>query len=539
MADFSIQPLAPLDALEFFDQKQLVDPKVRFDYRDVMRGAHAGSAVVAKMMQDALLRDTYALIRKKLADGLPRPVIEGELERLFKSYGWWGQQELIDPLTGKRRLVQLGSRRRIRIILDTNIRMAYAAGRWRSIQANKEFQPYLLYDAVNDERTRPDHAAWDGTILPVDHPFWQTHYPPNGWRCRCKVIPLTPERAAALGGVSADPKIRRRGWENKRTGLVERIPIGIDPGFDYNVGIAWRGRPGGLPPVTPPPRPVKPKYDGPGKTAINKAFQNAPLNVQRALERMPPLRKWRRENSHSGFYHPSHHDIVIPNGREKGPILDQTVRHEIGHALDFRGGGRNAPTPASFDEVKIIQEEGEALYNKTQLSDHPEKFARARSRLVRQASRDKGGWRAVADQKLTDAGTSLRELEDLMGDRGDKKAILDILAALEVREPKVILQKLPQDRRIASFSDYLGAVTMDRIQGPYHHGVYYYVRWGGTDDVHEWKLGVGNTTEAFANFVSLEGSKNRVLIAILQELTPATIGVFRVMLENMGREIAV
>ena len=41
-----------------------------------------------------------------------------------------------------------------------------------------------MYDAVNDSRTRPQHLEWDGLVLPVDHPFWQTHGSPNelGWR---------------------------------------------------------------------------------------------------------------------------------------------------------------------------------------------------------------------------------------------------------------------------------------------------------------------------------------------------------------------
>ena len=43
----------------------------------------------------------------------------------------------------------------------------------------------LRYVAVLDARTRPEHRAWHGLILPIDHPLWDTHYPPNGWGCRC------------------------------------------------------------------------------------------------------------------------------------------------------------------------------------------------------------------------------------------------------------------------------------------------------------------------------------------------------------------
>lgn len=38
--------------------------------------------------------------------------------------------------------------------------------------------------------------------------------------------------------VSETPEITWREWENKATGEVKRIPVGIAPGFDYNVGIA-------------------------------------------------------------------------------------------------------------------------------------------------------------------------------------------------------------------------------------------------------------------------------------------------------------
>ncbi|NTV80668.1 MAG: hypothetical protein HGA24_04505, partial [Candidatus Aminicenantes bacterium] len=45
-------------------------------------------------------------------------------------------------------------------------------------------------NAILDGVTRPLHRAWNGTILPVDHAWWKTHFPPNGWRCRCTVRAL-------------------------------------------------------------------------------------------------------------------------------------------------------------------------------------------------------------------------------------------------------------------------------------------------------------------------------------------------------------
>ncbi|OAV64241.1 phage head morphogenesis protein, SPP1 gp7 family [Bacteroidales bacterium Barb6XT] len=42
-----------------------------------------------------------------------------------------------------------------------------------------------------DSHVRAAHRLLQGIILPVDDPFRNSYYPPNGWRCRCSTRKLT------------------------------------------------------------------------------------------------------------------------------------------------------------------------------------------------------------------------------------------------------------------------------------------------------------------------------------------------------------
>lgn len=55
--------------------------------------------------------------------------------------------------------------------------------------------------------------------------------------CRCTVVSLS-EREVEREGliISPSPKIETYEWTDKRTGEVREVPVGIDPGWDINVG---------------------------------------------------------------------------------------------------------------------------------------------------------------------------------------------------------------------------------------------------------------------------------------------------------------
>lgn len=245
MAGPEILDVPPVEAIEHFEAKGY---HIGFDWRETEAANHIRSFTVAKAMETDILVEIRGAVDAAIRDGETFDDFRNRLEPFLQSKGWWGRKPMIDPERPEDppRLVQLGSARRLRTIFETNIRMSYAHGRWQRIQRVKDTRPYLRYVAVLDGRTRPQHRAWHGTVLPVDHPFWETHYPPNGWGCRCLVMQLSSDDLERYGfEVSQGPpagSLETHPWYNKRTETTVQVPRGIDPGFQHNVGRHMPGR---------------------------------------------------------------------------------------------------------------------------------------------------------------------------------------------------------------------------------------------------------------------------------------------------------
>lgn len=58
------------------------------------------------------------------------------------------------------------------------------AGKWVHFPENA----ILRYVTVGDKRVRSSHRTLDRTRKPKKDTFWNTHYPPNGWNCRCDAV---------------------------------------------------------------------------------------------------------------------------------------------------------------------------------------------------------------------------------------------------------------------------------------------------------------------------------------------------------------
>lgn len=69
-----------------------------------------------------------------------------------------------------------------------------AANYQRLIRKANRF-PFWQYVTAGDEKVREEHKKLNGVILEVKDPRWDKIYPPNGWKCRCRVKPLLKNEA--------------------------------------------------------------------------------------------------------------------------------------------------------------------------------------------------------------------------------------------------------------------------------------------------------------------------------------------------------
>lgn len=225
----------PKDALEYLKRKGL---RLSWDHREVYREEHDRAFTVAKVTERDLLATIQEHVVRAIEEGRTLQQFSNDLTPILQQAGWWGRKVMPDPQAPDEepREVQLGSPRRLKVIFDANMRTARAAGQWARAQRTKRARPFFIYELGPSERHRTEHEKLEGKILPVDDPFWDDWFPPNGWGCKCRVRQISRAETQRLGGESERPNFGTVQWTNHRTGATVPVPRGIDPGWDRNPG---------------------------------------------------------------------------------------------------------------------------------------------------------------------------------------------------------------------------------------------------------------------------------------------------------------
>ena len=224
-----VPKVIPHEAIEYITSKGLA---TSYNWAEIYAKEHASVFTVAKIMELDVLDSIHESVIEAVAEGQTFHTFRKNMLEKLGEEGW-GTYAQKDEVTGED-ITRL-SDKRLKKVYQVNKTQSYHTGSWHRFEANKATHPYLRYRLGPSLKHRPDHKSFENLVLPVDDPFWQTHMPMNGWGCKCWVQSLTRDKAEKAG-ISDSPKIEYHDWENKATGRKHKVPKGISPGFEYNVG---------------------------------------------------------------------------------------------------------------------------------------------------------------------------------------------------------------------------------------------------------------------------------------------------------------
>ena len=222
MANVAYGSLPFKEQIEFFRRKANVPTN---GYADIYNSEHDYAFVVAGANRNALLNDFRAAINKAISQGSTLEEFRKDFAEIVEKHGW--------SYNGSFNW-------RTRIIYETNLNSTYQAGRYQQLRDAKF--PYMEYLHSNYvEHPRELHQSWDHLVLDFNDPWWNTHFPPNGYGCQCRVRGRTKGDLKRMGkdGPDTAPSIN---WvdkvigENSDNPRIVRVPEGIDPSFEHIPG---------------------------------------------------------------------------------------------------------------------------------------------------------------------------------------------------------------------------------------------------------------------------------------------------------------
>lgn len=236
--------LPPALAIKYF---KLKENQTSWDWYEIWQDAHKKTFTVAKVMREDILNDIRSAVDKALSEGKTFQSFQKELKPILQKKGWWGEQIIVDSKANAEK-VQMGSMYRLKTIYSVNMQTAYMTGRYKTQIENVDNRPYWEYVAVLDSRTRPEHAQLNGLVFRYDDPFWASFYPPNGWRCRCRVNALSEnniDKSSTPVSKSDGLLSEEMRLVSKKSGEYKSVTVYTDPltGKKIEPDVGWSSNP--------------------------------------------------------------------------------------------------------------------------------------------------------------------------------------------------------------------------------------------------------------------------------------------------------
>lgn len=111
---------------------------------------------------------------------------------------------------------------------ETAVLTAESASNYHRLMGKTKLFPYWKYVTAGDDKVREEHRKLDGVVLPAKDTRWDKIFPPNGWKCRCRVTPVMRHEVSeewlaessrivdGYLGTSEWRKVEQQHWDSNR-----------------------------------------------------------------------------------------------------------------------------------------------------------------------------------------------------------------------------------------------------------------------------------------------------------------------------------
>jgi SPP1 gp7 family putative phage head morphogenesis protein len=181
------------------------------------RGTPLNSKAISELWDDAAKSKAFFSARVTSADILEglreqvNHVITGQVSK--EQAVWWMKRFLeskgdsaltdmgfatVEAAKAGDSLAELGSHRRLSLIVDQNVSMARSAREWQQMKEDADIVPFVRYHTREDGSVRNSHAILNKLVFRKDDPALRQIFPPQDFRCRCRLEELDEDDAAGL-----------------------------------------------------------------------------------------------------------------------------------------------------------------------------------------------------------------------------------------------------------------------------------------------------------------------------------------------------
>mgnify|MGYP004651940509 CR=1 FL=1 len=175
--EIKFQQGAYKEAVDYFRQKINIPTK---RWNDLEGAMHTRAFTVAGAMREDILCDFRKAVDSAIANG---ESLQDFRDNFYKIASKWRES---DPSFDEKMKKPKYGAWRSKVIYQTNMLTAAAAAQERQARSMPDVFTHAKYVCMMLPGSREEHKAWNGTVLPLEDPWWEKHSPPNGFGCLCE-----------------------------------------------------------------------------------------------------------------------------------------------------------------------------------------------------------------------------------------------------------------------------------------------------------------------------------------------------------------